>query len=153
MKKYTLGPNGAIMTALNLFATQFDQIMKLLLAKTDLDYVVLDTPGQIEVFTWSASGQIIADSLACTFPTIVTYIADTVRCQAVTTFMSNMLYALSIMYKTKLPLLTTFNKIDVVSHSFALDWINDFDNFEVFFWVGIKYKRKQYQKMSLIEQL
>ena len=26
-------------------------------------YVIFDTPGQIEVFTWSASGSIIAESL------------------------------------------------------------------------------------------
>lgn len=28
------------------------------------DYVVIDTPGQIEVFTWSASGNIITEALA-----------------------------------------------------------------------------------------
>ena len=27
MKQYELGPNGAIMTSLNLFATRFDQVM------------------------------------------------------------------------------------------------------------------------------
>ncbi len=27
MKKYSLGPNGAIVTSLNLFATRFDQVM------------------------------------------------------------------------------------------------------------------------------
>lgn len=30
MKQYQLGPNGAIITSLNLFATKFDQVMKLL---------------------------------------------------------------------------------------------------------------------------
>ena len=28
-----------------------------------LRYVLLDTPGQIEIFTWSASGQIITEQL------------------------------------------------------------------------------------------
>lgn len=27
MKKYNLGPNGGIVTSLNLFATRFDQVM------------------------------------------------------------------------------------------------------------------------------
>lgn len=27
-KRYNLGPNGAIMTSLNLFSTRFDQVMK-----------------------------------------------------------------------------------------------------------------------------
>lgn len=26
-------------------------------------YILIDTPGQIEVFTWSASGQIITEAL------------------------------------------------------------------------------------------
>ena len=30
MKKYKLGPNGGIVTSLNLFATSFDQVMSLL---------------------------------------------------------------------------------------------------------------------------
>ncbi|CAN0416216.1 unnamed protein product, partial [Ectocarpus sp. 13 AM-2016] len=33
-------------------------------------YVFIDTPGQIEVFTWSASGQIITETLASAFPTV-----------------------------------------------------------------------------------
>ena len=33
MKQYSLGPNGAIVTALNLFATRFDTVMDLLKAR------------------------------------------------------------------------------------------------------------------------
>ena len=45
MKEYSLGPNGAILTCLNIFAAQFDQVIKLIEQKEDLDYVVIDTPG------------------------------------------------------------------------------------------------------------
>lgn len=44
--------------------------------------------------------------------------------------MSNMLYSLSILYKSKLPLCVTFNKIDVLDHNFALEWMQDFDVFD-----------------------
>jgi hypothetical protein len=56
-------------------------------------YVILDTPGQIEIFTWSASGTIITDAVASSLPTVVAYIIDTPRTTAPATFMSNMLYA------------------------------------------------------------
>jgi GTPase SAR1 family protein len=92
--------------------------------------VIIDTPGQIEAFSQSASGQIITESLGCTFPTISLYIADTVRCENPNTFMSNMLYSLSILYKSKLPLIVVFNKIDVLDHSFAEKWMKDFDEFD-----------------------
>ena len=44
--------------------------------------------------------------------------------------MSNMLYSLSILYKSKLPLIVVFNKIDVLDHSFAERWMKDFDEFD-----------------------
>uniref|UniRef100_A0A672KPT6 GPN-loop GTPase n=1 Tax=Sinocyclocheilus grahami TaxID=75366 RepID=A0A672KPT6_SINGR len=34
-------------------------------------YVLIDTPGQIEVFTWSASGTIITEALASSFPCVI----------------------------------------------------------------------------------
>lgn len=60
---------------------------------THSSYVIVDTPGQIEIFTWSASGAIITDAVASALPTVVAYIVDTPRTVAPATFMSNMLYA------------------------------------------------------------
>ena len=114
MKQYQLGPNGGILTSLNLFATRFDQVLDLIGKRHErepLKYALFDTPGQIEIFTWSASGQIITESLAATYPTVIVYVIDTVRCKNAVTFMSNMLYACSILYKLKLPLVLALNKV------------------------------------------
>eukprot|EP00485_Elphidium_margaritaceum_P004446 CAMPEP_0202700758 /NCGR_PEP_ID=MMETSP1385-20130828/13929_1 /ASSEMBLY_ACC=CAM_ASM_000861 /TAXON_ID=933848 /ORGANISM="Elphidium margaritaceum" /LENGTH=323 /DNA_ID=CAMNT_0049358019 /DNA_START=31 /DNA_END=1002 /DNA_ORIENTATION=- len=130
MKQYGLGPNGGILTALNLFATKFDQAIELIDARrSELEFVFVDTPGQIEVFTWSASGQIITETLAASHPTVLLYVMDTARCFDPITFMSNMTYACSIHYKTKLPFLIVFNKIDVQSHAFAVRWMHNLDDF------------------------
>ena len=77
-------------------------------------YAIFDTPGQIEVFTWSASGAIITEALASSFATIVVYIIDTARSTSPVTFMSNMLYACSILYKTKLPFIVVLNKVSII---------------------------------------
>lgn len=45
-----------------------------------LEYIVADTPGQIEIFTWSASGQLVTELFASGFPTMVAYVMDTPRC-------------------------------------------------------------------------
>jgi GTPase SAR1 family protein len=127
MKHFKLGPNGAIMTSLNLFATKFDQVLNLLTKReSELDYILIDTPGQIEVFNWSASGTLICDMLALSYPTSALYIVDTPRCEAPVTFMANMLYACSILYKTKLPFVVAFNKCDVTSAAEAIAWMKDF---------------------------
>lgn len=131
MSQYGLGPNGAILTALNLFTTKFDQVMQLLEKRAEsVDYVLVDTPGQIEIFTWSASGAIITDALAASYPTVLAYVVDTPRTSSPATFMSNMLYACSILYKTKLPFILVFNKTDVKSYDFAKTWMTDFEEFQ-----------------------
>lgn len=160
MKQHQLGPNGAIMTSLNLFATKFDQVIALLEKRSNiqaptkeatheensstseeqkpqnkmpspLDYIVIDTPGQIEAFTWSASGTIMCESLASTFPTVLAFVVDTPRCSASpNTFMSNMLYACSMLYRTRLPLVVVFNKTDVVPHEFAKEWMTNYESFQ-----------------------
>ena len=89
MKQYNLGPNGGILTSLNLFATKVDQIVNLLekRAKPDaekpdrkpIDRIIVDTPGQIEAFVWSASGTILLESLASSLPKVISYVIDTTR--------------------------------------------------------------------------
>nr|XP_045005593.1 GPN-loop GTPase 1 isoform X1 [Jaculus jaculus] len=129
--RYGLGPNGGIVTSLNLFTTRFDQVMKFIeKAQNTFKYVLIDTPGQIEVFTWSASGTIITEALASSFPTVVIYVMDTSRSTNPVTFMSNMLYACSILYKTKLPFILVMNKTDIIDHSFAVEWMQDFEAFQ-----------------------
>ena len=44
--------------------------------------------------------------------------------------MSNMMYALSILYKSKTPLLVLFNKVDILDCSFASEWMTDFSAFD-----------------------
>ncbi|KAK9467098.1 hypothetical protein V1512DRAFT_261925 [Lipomyces arxii] len=131
MKQYNLGPNGAIITSLNLFATKIDQVLGIVEKRAkEVSHVIVDTPGQIECFVWSASGAILLDSLASAMPTVVAYIVDTPRTTSPSTFMSNMLYACSILYKTKLPLIIVFNKTDVCDSTFAIDWMTDFESFQ-----------------------
>ncbi|KAL2022848.1 hypothetical protein VTK56DRAFT_4379 [Thermocarpiscus australiensis] len=139
MEEYNLGPNGGIMTALNLFTTKVDQVLGILEkraapdpdnpARKPIKHILVDTPGQIEVFVWSASGSIMLDSLASSFPTVIAYIIDTPRTCSTSTFMSNMLYACSILYKTKLPMILVFNKTDAKDASFAKEWMTDWEAF------------------------
>lgn len=155
MKEYQLGPNGGIMTALNLFTTKFDQVLELLENKSKdpqecPSHIIVDTPGQIEIFTWSASGAIITESIAGLFPTVVVYIIDTERCKSPATFMSNMLYACSIMYKTKLPFVVVFNKTDVEPCDFAMEWMNDFTVFQEALQNDESYMASLVHSMSLV---
>lgn len=131
MKTHGLGPNGSIMTCLNLFSTNIHKVVDLLEKKSNskddsMDLVVVDTPGQLEVFSWSASGKLISDSFGLIFPTTLLYVLDLARSQNPNTFISNMLYAISIMYKMKLPLILVLNKKDLVNEDVCSSWILDY---------------------------
>lgn len=54
---------------------------------------------------------------------------DVVRCNSPITFMSNMLYACSILYKSKLPFIIALNKTDLQDHKFILSWMTNFEQF------------------------
>lgn len=132
MEKYGLGPNGAIMTSLNLFATKFDQVLDVLQERCEqVDNIIIDTPGQIEVFNWSASGSIILDTISALMPSAILYVVDTEKCcQNIAAFMSNMLYACSILFKTQLPLIVVFNKTDLCSAEEPIKWLRDYFYFQ-----------------------
>jgi GTPase SAR1 family protein len=139
MEEYGLGPNGGIMTSLNLFTTKVDQVINILEKRAvpdpekpdrkPIQNILIDTPGQIEVFLWSASGTIMLESLAASFPTVLAYVVDTARTTSTATFMSNMLYACSILYRMKLPMIVVFNKTDVQDAEFAKKWMADYEAF------------------------
>ncbi|KNB42496.1 ATPase [Blastocystis sp. subtype 4] len=135
MKDFNLGPNGSIMTSLNLFATRFDQVLDFLQKRStdnelDCSLILVDTPGQIEVFTWSASGTIITEALSSTLPTVLIYVIDTPRSSQPITFMSNMLYACSIMYRMHLPMVVVFNKADVQDYGLIESWMREYQVFQ-----------------------
>ena len=76
--------------------------------------------------------------IASSFPTVLLYVIDTPRSANPSTFVSNMLYlcrctctppylatadlidACSVFYRAQLPLVVCFNKVDVLSHDFAV---------------------------------
>ena len=62
MDKYELGPNGAIVMANDLVATKMDQIQSEIYDR-NCEYLVIDTPGQIELFAFRSSGPYFVSNL------------------------------------------------------------------------------------------
>ena len=76
MEEYRLGPNGALVVAADLIAEQVDTLGSAI-EDMNADLVLVDTPGQIELFAFRASGPFIAKELTTELKAIV-YLFDSV---------------------------------------------------------------------------
>src|SRR5690606_37036396 len=53
--EYNLGPNGSLILANDLISTKIEEIQNQV-QELNPDYVIIDTPGQIELFVFRSSG-------------------------------------------------------------------------------------------------
>lgn len=130
MHQKKLGPNGAILTILNMFSLHIDKFIQHLESSTALN-VVIDTPGQIEMFTTSISGTILVQCLSSNKnnEVVLLYVSDGVQSQRPQCFMINMVYATSIMFRFEAPLLFLLNKADCPGSEQVTRWISDMYEF------------------------
>ncbi|AIB09801.1 ATP/GTP binding protein (nucleomorph) [Lotharella oceanica] len=111
--KFKLGPNAAILTALNLYITKINQLIEICnhINKT-LKYFLCDTPGQLEIFLWSISGYIIINIFKIFFKICIIYVIDIKKCNSLRLLMVNLLIAATVAYRIKNRFLIIWNKND-----------------------------------------
>lgn len=97
---------------------------------------IIDIPGQIEAFTWSASSMILTKSIAMIMPVVLLYVVDTARCQNPNSYLSNLLFARrdllileSIECRLDYPMIICLNKVDISDGNVCLDWTKNYDAF------------------------
>jgi GTPase SAR1 family protein len=108
MHKYNLGINGALMKSMDLSLNYIDK----LIAKGD--YVIYDTPGQMELFLYSKSGVEIANKIAQADWTVCLFIVDAEIASTPENFVSILAQNAVISLRLAIPTITVFNKCDVV---------------------------------------
>ncbi len=62
VEKYNLGPNGALVAATDMILNHVEEL-KSEIRETNADYVIVDTPGQIELFSFRVAGPRICKEL------------------------------------------------------------------------------------------
>ncbi len=78
MKKQNLGPNGAILEACRQIIAQQDRILKKILPKDDqnVDFIVIDTPGQLDSFILQPYGAAFFNELNKSLSLSAIYLYD-----------------------------------------------------------------------------
>ena len=126
--KYELGPNGAMVTATDMIASEFETI-KEDIDDYEADAVLIDTPGQLEVFVYRNSGPIIVKQ----FPpdtTATLFLMDANLVRTASSWISLNLLAMSTQFRLGLPMIYALTKTDLLDENELVQfdrWSEDID--------------------------
>jgi len=112
MEKYGLGPNGALIMAADLIADEIENITKDIEA-ANADIVLVDTPGQMELFAFRASGPYIVNELTRE-PKAVVYLFDAVFSINPLNYVSNMFLSAAVYNRFFQPQMHLLSKCDLI---------------------------------------
>lgn len=112
MSAYSLGPNGAQVVAADLLLDNVDKIKSKLELYDDY-YVIFDTPGQIELFTFRPGSPLLVKSLAGE-KAMIAFIADSMVSQTPSGFISEKMLFGSVYSRFFVPMMFVLNKIDLI---------------------------------------
>jgi GTPase SAR1 family protein len=112
MEKQGLGPNGALIAAVDLLATSLWQLQEEI-ASSNSDYAIIDTPGQMELFCFRASGPYIARELSAEGRAVV-YLFDASFSSNPFNYVSNLFLSSAVYIRFQLPQIHILSKIDLL---------------------------------------
>jgi len=112
MEKYNLGPNGALIMAADLIADEIDNLTRDI-DEVHADLVLVDTPGQMELFAFRASGPYIVDELTRE-PKALLYLFDAVFSVNPFNYVSNMFLSAAVYNRFFQPQLHILSKVDLI---------------------------------------
>ena len=115
MDDHGLGPNGAQVACADLIAMNMDDVKKSIQSfKTD--FVVLDAPGQLELFVFRESGRLIMQTLQPN-RSIIGYLIDHVLARTPSGFITQLLLSLTAQYRIGIPQINMLSKADMFTES------------------------------------
>lgn len=112
MSEYRLGPNGALIMAADLASEYIEEIQQ----NIEIDFpdlLLVDTPGQIELFAFRESGPFITRSLTEGEKAVV-YLLDSPFCASPLNYVSNIFMAAAVYNRLLLPQVYALSKSDLV---------------------------------------
>ena len=112
MEKYGLGPNGALILAADLIADQTEKITRDI-QEINADMVLVDTPGQMELFAFRASGPYIVEELTKE-PKALIYLFDAVFSINPLNYVSNMFLSAAVYNRFFQPQVHLLSKCDLI---------------------------------------
>lgn len=112
MDSYSLGPNGAQIACADMLALNTSDV-KESISSFKTDYVLVDTPGQLELFVFREAGKYIIEFLNPE-RTMIGYILDPALSKTPSGFTSQLLLALNTSFRLAQPQINILSKTDLL---------------------------------------
>jgi len=122
MHQYDLGPNGSLIMANDLIASKIDELQNEV-DRTNPDYLLVDTPGQIELFAYRTSGPFFIQNLRSEEKANI-FLFDGSLITSPVNFVSLSLLATSIKLRLDVPTVNVLTKSDLIGEKLKdiLSW-------------------------------
>jgi GTPase SAR1 family protein len=113
MAEQGLGPNGAQVAAADMLALNIREIAQVV-EGFDTDYVLIDTPGQVELFTFRQSSRVVVEELSGEAASIC-YLFDPLLAKTPNGYVSSLMLASTVHFRMPVPLIPLLSKSDLLS--------------------------------------
>lgn len=126
MTEYELGPNGGLVAAVDLITAQSEGILEEI-NELSPDILIIDTPGQMELFAFRSTGVIAAKQFGGVRSAIVNLL-DSNLCRTPYELVNSMVLSLSVQMRFNFPQLNVITKTDLIENNQLenlQDWIED----------------------------
>ena len=111
--EYDLGPNGAQVVAADMVALKVFEVRQAV-QELQSDYVLVDTPGQIELFAFRESSKAIVDALSGD-RSVISFLYDPVLARTAAGFVSLLMLGATVEFRFRLPTVNVLAKSDVLA--------------------------------------
>jgi len=114
MSTRKLGPNAALIASIREVARHVEELREEI-EGFNADFVIVDTPGQLELFAFRQEGLTLAENIGEKGRKLMIFVLDPMFCTSVKNFVSSMFLSASIYFSFGLPMIHALNKIDAIS--------------------------------------
>jgi hypothetical protein len=113
MREFKLGPNGALVVSVDLIVNHLPRIRETI-AEWKPDYVVVDTPGQMELFAFRETGPAVMKGLNPDRNSVILFLIDSFLAKHASSFVSMLMLATSVLTRFRISQLNLLTKTDAV---------------------------------------
>lgn len=126
MKEHGLGPNGAQVMCADMLALEAKEVKKVI-DGFRTDYVLIDTPGQIELFNFREASRVVVDTFGAD-KSAMAFLFDPILTRTPGGFVSLLLLSSTLQFRFSVPQMNILAKSDILTDqeiATVMDWTKE----------------------------